>query len=343
MRGATFAATSAAWSSEFQPTLPLRGTTSRPDKRNLADAGFNPRSPCGERRQTSSECAYLPCFNPRSPCGERHPRRVACRTRRARFNPRSPCGERRRTRRWPCARPRCFNPRSPCGERRTNTAQVDSHSQLQPTLPLRGATYQGLSYSEICAFQPTLPLRGATCPSRQPPNRPPSVSTHAPLAGSDEHGESVVTYVAQFQPTLPLRGATSEAVCDFGDLFSFNPRSPCGERREQAGIEARTRSVSTHAPLAGSDGSRSDRRTRHPRFNPRSPCGERRERAPVHLELVGVSTHAPLAGSDQVESRELHGHRVSTHAPLAGSDQTSYSVAASSDKFQPTLPLRGAT
>ena len=275
MRGATFAATSAAWSSEFQPTLPLRGTTSRPDKRNLADAGFNPRSPCGERRQTSSECAYLPCFNPRSPCGERHPRRVACRTRRARFNPRSPCGERRRTRRWPCARPRCFNPRSPCGERRTNTAQVDSHSQLQPTLPLRGATYQGLSYSEICAFQPTLPLRGATCPSRQPPNRPPSVSTHAPLAGSD--------------------------------------------------------------------GSRSDRRTRHPRFNPRSPCGERRERAPVHLELVGVSTHAPLAGSDQVESRELHGHRVSTHAPLAGSDQTSYSVAASSDKFQPTLPLRGAT
>ena len=297
MRGATFAATSAAWSSEFQPTLPLRGTTSRPDKRNLADAGFNPRSPCGERRQTSSECAYLPCFNPRSPCGERHPRRVACRTRRARFNPRSPCGERRRTRRWPCARPRCFNPRSPCGERRTNTAQVDSHSQLQPTLPLRGATYQGLSYSEICAFQPTLPLRGATRASRHRSPHP----------------------------------------------QCFNPRSPCGERRHQQEVPRHPGVVSTHAPLAGSDGSRSDRRTRHPRFNPRSPCGERRERAPVHLELVGVSTHAPLAGSDQVESRELHGHRVSTHAPLAGSDQTSYSVAASSDKFQPTLPLRGAT
>ena len=305
----------------FQPTLPLRGTTSRPDKRNLADAGFNPRSPCGERRQTSSECAYLPCFNPRSPCGERHPRRVACRTRRARFNPRSPCGERRRTRRWPCARPRCFNPRSPCGERRTNTAQVDSHSQLQPTLPLRGATYQGLSYSEICAFQPTLPLRGATCPSRQPPNRPPSVSTHAPLAGSDEHGESVVTYVAQFQPTLPLRGATSEAVCDLCDLFSFNPRSPCGERREQAGIEARTRSVSTHAPLAGSDATSKKFRAILESFQPTLP-------------LRGATEAGRIEGLDI---------RVSTHAPLAGSDQTSYSVAASSDKFQPTLPLRGAT
>ncbi len=285
-------------SSLFQPTLPLRGATSRRCRPSREASCFNPRSPCGERRASGA---------------------------------------------WRLTKPPVFQPTLPL-RGATRLAQLLQRAlPFQPTLPLRGATYQGLSYSEICAFQPTLPLRGATCPSRQPPNRPPSVSTHAPLAGSDEHGESVVTYVAQFQPTLPLRGATSEAVCDLCDLFSFNPRSPCGERREQAGIEARTRSVSTHAPLAGSDGSRSDRRTRHPRFNPRSPCGERRERAPVHLELVGVSTHAPLAGSDQVESRELHGHRVSTHAPLAGSDQTSYSVAASSDKFQPTLPLRGAT
>ena len=263
----------------------------------------------------------MPCFNPRSPCGERHPRRVACRTRRARFNPRSPCGERRRTRRWPCARPRCFNPRSPCGERRTNTAQVDSHSQLQPTLPLRGATYQGLSYSEICAFQPTLPLRGATCPSRQPPNRPPSVSTHAPLAGSDEHGESVVTYVAQFQPTLPLRGATSEAVCDLCDLFSFNPRSPCGERREQAGIEARTRSVSTHAPLAGSDATSKKFRAILESFQPTLP-------------LRGATEAGRIEGLDI---------RVSTPAPLAGSDATVRLSTLSSSGFQPTLPLRGAT
>ena len=237
---------------------------------------------------------------------------------------------------------------------------------FQPTLPLRGATPKNSASARAFSFQPTLPLRGATCPSRQPPNRPPSVSTHAPLAGSDEHGESVVTYVAQFQPTLPLRGVTWKRL---SKLFSvqrfqptlplrgatrasrhrsphpqcFNPRSPCGERRHQQEVPRHPGVVSTHAPLAGSDGSRSDRRTRHPRFNPRSPCGERRERAPVHLELVGVSTHAPLAGSDQVERRELHGHRVSTHAPLAGSDQTSYSVAASSDKFQPTLPLRRAT
>ena len=169
------------------------------------------------------------------------------------------------------------------------------------------------------------------------------VSTHAPLAGSDERGSLRLMRLVQFQPTLPLRGATRASRHRSPHPQCFNPRSPCGERRHQQEVPRHPGVVSTHAPLAGSDGSRSDRRTRHPRFNPRSPCGERRERAPVHLELVGVSTHAPLAGSDQVESRELHGHRVSTHAPLAGSDQTSYSVAASSDKFQPTLPLRGAT
>ena len=169
------------------------------------------------------------------------------------------------------------------------------------------------------------------------------VSTHAPLAGSDERGSLRLMRLVQFQPTLPLRGATRASRHRSPHPQCFNPRSPCGERRHQQEVPRHPGVVSTHAPLAGSDGSQSDRRTRHPRFNPRSPCGERRERAPVHLELVGVSTHAPLAGSDHVESRELHGHRVSTHAPLAGSDQTSYSVAASSDKFQPTLPLRGAT
>ena len=191
-------------------------------------------------------------------------------------------------------------------------------------------------------FQPTLPLRGATH-EHGPGGQPQPASTHAPLAGSDVprvelfRDLRVSTHAPLAGSDMPITSAAQPSP------FCFNPRSPCGERRARRERRHLRGPVSTHAPLAGSDGSRSDRRTRHPRFNPRSPCGERRERAPVHLELVGVSTHAPLAGSDQVESRELHGHRVSTHAPLAGSDQTSYSVAASSDKFQPTLPLRGAT
>ena len=35
--------------------------------------------------------------------------------------------------------------------------------------------------------------------------------------------------------------------------------------------------ISTHAPRAGSDSRRADRRKRLLYFNPRSPCGERRD------------------------------------------------------------------
>ena len=56
------------------------------------------------------------------------------------------------------------------------------------------------------------------------------VSTHAPLAGSDE---------------LVFVGADRKV--------SFNPRSPCGERLSRHRTRAGAVFVSTHAPLAGSD------------------------------------------------------------------------------------------
>ena len=146
-----------------------------------------------------------------------------------------------------------------------------------------------------------------------------------------------------FQPTLPLRGATSEAVCDLCDLFSFNPRSPCGERRHQQEVPRHPGVVSTHAPLAGSDGSRSDRRTRHPRFNPRSPCGERPSREPRTPWPSCFNPRSPCGERpDELQRCGLVG-QVSTHAPLAGSDMKLGDTPSLFLAFQPTLPLRGAT
>ena len=147
-------------------------------------------------------------------------------------------------------------------------------------------------------FQPTLPLRGAT-------------GYH----WTQDEGNS------WFQPTLPLRGATPSKSRPSWSHGSFNPRSPCGERR-----------------LWGTG-----RRPVPIGFNPRSPCGERRRMAPIFEprrrsfnprspcgERLGynvtprvsgnVSTHAPLAGSDDVLAEHPAHGPVSTHAPLAGSD-----------------------
>ena len=124
---------------------------------------------------------------------------------------------------------------------------------FQPTLPLRGATAMVvLVMAPQAWFQPTLPLRGATgspgrffgietcfnprspcgerrgVPFDEAPERP--VSTHAPLAGSDED-------IVRRRLQRPR----------------FNPRSPCGERPEADQPAETSQQVSTHAPLAGSD------------------------------------------------------------------------------------------
>ncbi len=81
---------------EFQSTLPVWGATRITFDGLQLPPDFNPRSPCGERPQSSAT----------SKCEQRH------------FNPRSPCGERLKPVIPPCGVSLYFNPRSPCGERR---------------------------------------------------------------------------------------------------------------------------------------------------------------------------------------------------------------------------------
>ena len=190
-----------------------------------------------------------------------------------------------------------------------------------------------------------------------------SVSTHAPLAGSDGHLVVDRHSVALFQPTLPLRGATVVLGLDsrglwfqptlplrgatrplgfFARLPRFNPRSPCGERQaarsssRPSSCRFNPRSPCGERPFAALLW----RVT--PRFNPRSPCGERRGGVPSG-QPRNVSTHAPLAGSDGQLGLVPDELDVSTHAPLAGSDLYTHTMGVLPRRFQPTLPLRGAT
>ena len=78
------------------------------------------------------------------------------------------------------------------------------------------------------------------------------VSTHAPLAGSDEVADFIAIESAMFQPTLPLRGATRDealAVC----MVVFQPTLPLRGATVYAAVLDWVCGVSTHAPLAGSD------------------------------------------------------------------------------------------
>ena len=145
------------------------------------------------------------------------------------FNPRAPCGAR------PGVgdakhRTSYFNPRAPCGARRPGMTRSARGIGFQPTRPLRGATPGTATPSLKRVFQPTRPLRGATTVYHKFYAKS-RISTHAPLAGRD-----LLTCIAS---------ATRS---------HFNPRAPCGARRQRCSATIRTTWISTHAPLAGRDG-----------------------------------------------------------------------------------------
>ena len=125
-------------------------------------------------------------------------------------------------------------------------------NSFQSTLPVWGAT-DTISIDMLCGvFQSTLPVWGAT--------------PRAMLAN---------LIVFRFQSTLPVWGATQEVVFVNGDtmisihaprvgsdqtvsdlytdLWDFNPRSPCGERRPHLTQSTRRTGISIHAPRVGSD------------------------------------------------------------------------------------------
>ena len=61
----------------------------------------------------------------------------------------------------------------------------------------------------MAKFQPTRPLRGATLHTEQP------------------------LLPIPFQPTRPLRGATPQVTHFLVRIANFNPRAPCGARRQK--------------------------------------------------------------------------------------------------------------
>ena len=83
---------------EFEPiaflsTLSLRRATRRNIVKTNIRFNFYPRSPCGERQYSITECTCYFYFYPRSPCGER-PTQPIVLALMLDFYPRSPCGER---------------------------------------------------------------------------------------------------------------------------------------------------------------------------------------------------------------------------------------------------------
>ena len=184
-------------------------------------------------------------------------------------------------------------------------------------------------------------MRGATTPPRRSLRRR-AVQSTLPVRGATSRSFTW-QFLTVFQSTLPVRGATEITV-----------------------YIHKSRSISIHAPRAGSDATDDIDRFCCLYFNPRSPCGERPLDALPARRAESISIHAPRAGSDDYTAirqllrrnfnpRSPCGERplsaeaaadilaISIHAPRAGSDLSQAAEEMKRGRFQSTLPVRGAT
>ena len=337
---------------------PLAGRDEHRVDHLVRQLDFNPRAPCGARRSSARFPSLRTDFNPRAPCGARrrglHREEDNCY-----FNPRAPCGARLRRSRFagtsghfnpraPCgARPSVasvasrlfhFNPRAPCGARPPVASTASTALIFQPTRPLRGATpqclpdavfpqyfnprapcgarrYLILLHGLPVTFQPTRPLRGATVAVDRS-RMVLVISTHAPLAGRD----------ISFPFMLLL-------------YYNFNPRAPCGARRNDKLDNDIDSQISTHAPLAGRDVClRLPIVTMTLYFNPRAPCGARPQIAHMQGVAQAFQPTRPLRGATAMSKIVADIQSISTHAPLAGRDAASRVTDAGWSHFNPRAP-----
>ena len=242
---------------------------------------------------------------------------------------------------WPHCRTH-FNPRSPCGERQLKIDNLPDVDEFQSTLPMWGAT---LKQSLI----KMLPL----------------ISIHAPHVGSDPLQSLCIYIISGISIHAPHVGSDFGFIGFDGGIAYFNPRSPCGERRDvhagdvggwvisihaphvgsdSAGVFLSAFvAISIHAPHVGSDITPNDKCQSQKVFQSTLPMwGATPERHWVWM-LDNISIHAPHVGSDSALPLRPAIDDISIHAPHVGSDTRAARDMAVTTTFQSTLPMWGAT
>ena len=258
-------------------------------------------------------------FNPRTPCGVRRQSRIYI-FGQYHFNPRTPCGVRPLQHRIDEMQ-RYFNPRTPCGVRLHPVQHGRrQHVEFQSTHPVRGATQpSALQFHRSSHFNPRTPcgvrphVMPMFCPSPADFNpRTPcgvrqrvrflavgclQISIHAPRAGCDRSSASAWKTAVRFQSTHPVRGATSPR----------QHRMPTIRFQSTHPVRGATSSMT-------SGGRSSTFQSTHPVRGATTVaiCA-------IWGSILFQSTH-PVRGATRRKRRSNRRRNISIHAPRAGCD-----------------------
>ena len=253
---------------------------------------FNPRPPCGGRPGIRFRKCEPGDFNPRPPCGGRrgqidkatkylisiHGPRVGADL----SVPAVPSS-------WPH-----FNPRPPCGGRPPRPAPPRASRGFQSTAPVWGPTVAAALVRLPAEFQSTAPVWGPTHAFVWLPGTA-VISIHGPRVGADR------------------------CICSpFLQAAYFNPRPPCGGRRQAFPSSRCPVQFQSTAPVWGPTRSSRRKLCFHCNFNPRPPCGGRHTISNNIRLLFEFQSTAPVWGPTSVRLFPSQLPRFQSTAPVWG-------------------------
>ena len=167
------------------------------------------------------------------------------------------------------------------------------------------------------------------------------ISTHAPRTGSDISAAFGAQLANNFNPRSPHGERRAERVRGDNHLY-FNPRSPHGERRQFEQHFLNRKHFNPRSPH-GERRVLNGRMVEAEKFQPTLPARGATKSGNVSKEYVDISTHAPRTGSDaERETSVATDVDFNPRSPHGERRAVKYLLKAP-ERFQPTLPARGAT
>ena len=142
-----------------------------------------------------------------------------------------------------------------------------------------------------------------------------------------------------------LHGARRSSRCfSFGAICDFNPRAPCGARRQPQRHPVNHLHISIHAPRAGCDVKSLASCAYSFYFNPRTPCGVRRRvYSSISQRKIFQSTHPVRGATSGVATSGLRRTQFQSTHPVRGATPLRLGLSPRLRRFQSTHPVRGAT
>ena len=159
---------------------------------------------------------------------------------------------------------------------------------------------------------------------------------HAPRRGATQHLHSILIS-RKISIHTPRGGSDSTRRTPDRRNSYFNPRSPWGERRNDAEKKSREANFNPRSPWGERPSAASDRPGRSA-FQSTLPVGGATQRVARRTDAIPISIHAPRGGSDATMPRRSREKQISIHAPRGGSDHLPPAIGPVAQHFNPRSP-----